>query len=100
MSRHTNAIALIAALALAASVAHAQTAQEIVSAADKVRNADQSSRSMLRLTEYIGGRENTHSGMVLFSKQDSAGGFPNPLAERDPPPHARERGGPHGAPFW
>src|SRR5215468_8700757 len=54
------------------AVAHAQTAQEIVAATDKVRNPDKPFRSTLRLTEYVGGKERDHDSLVLYSKQDEA----------------------------
>ena len=67
----------IAILALALSlcvtaVAHAQTAQEIVAATDKVRNPDKPFRSTLRLTEYVGGKERDHDSLILYSKEDGA----------------------------
>lgn len=64
---------VIPALGLAlllAAAAHAQTAEEIVAATDKVRNPAQPFRTTLRLTEYIGGRERSHDSMVVFSKED------------------------------
>ena len=67
----------IAILAFALSlcvgaVAHAQTAQEIVAATDKVRNPDKPFRSTLRLTEYVGGHERDHDSLILYSKEDGA----------------------------
>jgi len=60
------------ALALCvAAAAHAQTAQEIVAASDKVRNPPQPFRMSLRLTEYVGGQERNHDSLVVFSKEDS-----------------------------
>lgn len=53
-------------------IAHAQSAQEIVAATDKVRNPAQPFRTTLRLTEYVGGRERDHDSMVVFSKEDPA----------------------------
>jgi outer membrane lipoprotein-sorting protein len=53
-------------------VAHAQTAQEIVTATDKVRNPVQPFRTTLRLTEYVGGQERNHDSLVVFSKEDPA----------------------------
>jgi hypothetical protein len=53
-------------------VAHAQTAQEIVAATDKVRNPGQPFRTTLRLTEYVGGHERDHDSLVVFSKEDTA----------------------------
>ena len=54
------------------AVAHAQTAQEIVAATDKVRNPDKPFRSTLRLTEYVGGKERDHDSLILYSKEDGA----------------------------
>jgi outer membrane lipoprotein-sorting protein len=71
--RAMNGPAKIALLALAlacASATHAQTAQEIVSGTDKVRNPGQPFRSTLTLTEYVGGRERGHDTFALFSKED------------------------------
>ncbi|HVH83273.1 MAG TPA: hypothetical protein VM713_03050, partial [Steroidobacteraceae bacterium] len=67
------AVPLALALFLAAT-AHAQTAEEIVAATDKVRNPAQPFRSTLRLTEYVGGQERSHDSLVLFSKEDRATG--------------------------
>lgn len=67
------ALPLALALFLAAT-AHAQTAEEIVAATDKVRNPAQPFRSTLRLTEYVGGQERSHDSLVLFSKEDRATG--------------------------
>ena len=65
---------LIVALAVG-EIAHAQaaqapTAQEIVTATDKVRNPTQPFRMTLRLTEFVGGQERNHDSLVVFSKQD------------------------------
>ena len=100
MFKRTGYLAVVAALALAASVAHAQTAQEIIAGADKVRNTTQPSRSMLKLTEYVAGRENSHSGMVLFAKADSAGRFRNLLEYVDPPRDSGKRVLLDGRSFW
>ena len=53
-------------------VAHAQTAQEIVAATDRVRNPSQPFRTTLRLTEYVHGQERNHDSMVVFAKEDPA----------------------------
>jgi hypothetical protein len=50
--------------------AHAQSAQEIVAATDKVRNPAEPFRTTLRLTEYVGGQERNHDTLVVFSKED------------------------------
>lgn len=67
------ALPLSLALFLGAAV-HAQTAEEIVAATDRVRNPAQPFRSTLRLTEYVGGQERSHDSLVLFSKEDRATG--------------------------
>lgn len=53
-------------------VAYAQTAQEIVTATDEVRNPGRPFRTTLRLTEYVGGRERNHDSLTVFSKEDPA----------------------------
>jgi outer membrane lipoprotein-sorting protein len=78
----------------------AQSAHEIVAAADKVRNAEQSSRSTLVLTEYVSGQERSHSAFVLFSKEDSAGNFRNLLQYVEPPRDAGKRVLLDGRSFW
>jgi outer membrane lipoprotein-sorting protein len=61
------------ALALLVSgAALAQTAQEIVTATDRVRNPSKPFRSVLTLTEYVGGKERDHDMLALFSKEDTA----------------------------
>jgi outer membrane lipoprotein-sorting protein len=71
MKNWMRALPLAVALC-AGEVAHAQTAQEIVVATDKVRNPAQPFRTTLRLTEYVGGQERNHDSMVVFSKEDPA----------------------------
>ena len=83
-----------------ATSALAQSAQEIVAAADKVRNAEQSSRSTLVLTEYVSGQERSHSTFVLFSKEDSAGNFRNLLQYVEPPRDAGKRVLLDGRSYW
>jgi outer membrane lipoprotein-sorting protein len=92
MSSHSKflvATAFAISLVLEAVSAFAQSAQEMVAAADKVRNADQPFRSTLALTEYVSGQERSHSTFVLFSKEDSAGHFRNLLQYTEP---ARDSG--------
>jgi outer membrane lipoprotein-sorting protein len=62
----------LAALLIASAAAHAQTATEIVAAADQVRNPHAPFRSTIRFTEYIQGREHEHDTLVVFSKEDAA----------------------------
>jgi outer membrane lipoprotein-sorting protein len=69
--KHWMKLLPLAVLLCTGEVAHAQTAQEIVTATDKVRNPDQPFRTTLRLTEYVGGQERNHDSLVVFSKEDS-----------------------------
>jgi len=91
---------LFSLLTMYAASALAQSAQEIVAAADKVRNAEQSSRSTLVLTEYVSGQERSHSTFVLFSKEDSAGNFRNLLQYVEPPRDAGKRVLLDGRSYW
>jgi outer membrane lipoprotein-sorting protein len=68
--KHWIVILPLAAALCGAEAAHAQTAQEIVTATDKVRNPGQPFRTSLRLTEYIGGQERNHDSLIVFSKED------------------------------
>jgi len=89
------------ALALAASTsALAQTAQEIVTATDKVRNASEPFRSTLTLTEFVSGQERAHSTFVLFSRQDAGGRFRNLLQYTEPARDAGKRVLLDGKSFW
>jgi len=68
-----GSIAAWFALALPfATAVHAQTAQEIVSATDKVRNPREPFRVTLKLTEFVAGKERDHDGLTVFSKEDPA----------------------------
>ena len=71
MKHRMRLLSLAAALCLS-GLAHAQTAQEIVAATDKVRNPGQPFRTTFRLTEYVGGQERNHDSLVVFSKEDPA----------------------------
>jgi outer membrane lipoprotein-sorting protein len=70
--KHSLAILPLAVSLCLGAVAHAQTAQEIVAATDKVRNPGQPFRTTLRLTEYVAGQERDHDSLVVFSKEDPA----------------------------
>lgn len=95
------AFAALAALPAAhAPAALAQSAQEIVAAADKVRNPGQPFRSTLTLTEYVSGRERSHTAFVLFSKENGAGRFRNLLQYVEPPRDAGKRVLLDGRSFW
>ncbi len=63
--------AIIAAILLTAVSAHAQTAHDIVAAADKVRNPGQPFRSTDTLTEYVAGQARNQDVLVVFSKEDA-----------------------------
>ena len=78
----------------------AQSAQEIVAAADKIRNPEQPFRTTLTLTEYVSGQERSHSGFVLFSKEDGTGHFRNLLQYVEPPRDAGKRVLLDGRSFW
>ncbi len=69
MKQPNRTVALLMALLLGGA-AYAQTAQEIVAAADKVRNPGQPFRTTLSLTEYVGGKERDHDTLAVFSKED------------------------------
>jgi outer membrane lipoprotein-sorting protein len=66
-------VCLFAAILLAAAgAAHAQTAQEIVAGADKVRNPGQPFRATDTLTEYVAGKAREQDVLVVFAKEDPA----------------------------
>jgi outer membrane lipoprotein-sorting protein len=104
MFRHSMKFALAATfaalLAVHTALAVAQSAQEIVAAADKVRNADQPFRSTLTLTEYVSGQERSHSTFVLFAKEDAARHFRNLLEYVEPARDAGKRVLLDGRSFW
>lgn len=102
MSRHLKMILVGFALAFAMNVhsAAAQTAQEIVTASDRVRNPTESFRSTLVLTEYVGGQERSHSAFVLFSKADASARFANLLEYIEPPRDSGKRVLLDGRSFW
>ncbi len=93
-------LAFAAWLVAFATSALAQTAQEIVSATDKVRNAEQPFRSTLTLTEYVRGEERSKSAFVLFSKEDASHRFRNLLQYTEPPRDAGKRVLLDGRSFW
>ena len=70
--KHASTILSLTLALLLGATAHAQTAEEIVAATDKVRNPAQPFRATLRLTEYVGGQERSHDSLVVFSKEDRA----------------------------
>ena len=96
----SGVMALMLALVVNAHPAAAQTAQEIVTAADRVRNPTHAFRSTLVLTEYVSGQERSHSGFVLLSKPDAAARFRNLLEYVEPPRDAGKRVLLDGRSFW
>jgi outer membrane lipoprotein-sorting protein len=64
-------LAVVALVWLSAAAA-AQTPQDIVAAADKVRNPGQPFRSTDLLTEYVSGKAKNQNQLVVFSKEDPA----------------------------
>ncbi|HET6970923.1 MAG TPA: hypothetical protein VFH92_07355, partial [Phenylobacterium sp.] len=64
--------AAVSAVALVAPPAQAQTATEIVAAADKVRNPGRPFRSTDTLTEYVNGQPKNQNVVVVLAKEDPA----------------------------
>ncbi|HZZ91215.1 MAG TPA: outer membrane lipoprotein-sorting protein [Usitatibacter sp.] len=93
-------IALFAWVAAQGVPALAQDAQDIVAKADAVRNPHEPFRSTLTLTEYVGGRERSHSRFALFSKEDPSRHFRNLLEYVEPPQDAGKRVLLDGRSFW
>ena len=71
MRLRTQLVTFALALLLGGA-AFAQTAQEIVTATDRVRNPAKPFRTVLTLTEYVAGKERDHDVLALFSKEDEA----------------------------
>src|SRR5256885_7834932 len=69
MNLAARIVTLALTLLLGAAV-HAQSAQEIVTATDKVRNPGRPFRTTLTLTEYVAGKERDHDTLAVFSKED------------------------------
>jgi hypothetical protein len=63
---------LLFALTAFGSAALAQTPQQVVAGADKVRNPGQPFRSVDTLTEYVGGRPRDQDQLVIYAKEDPA----------------------------
>jgi outer membrane lipoprotein-sorting protein len=69
-----------------ASLAKAQTAQEIIAASDKVRNPGEPFRLTNTLTEYVSGKARDQNVLVVFSKEDkTTGQFRNLVRYSEPP---------------
>lgn len=80
--------ACLAGLAMAVS-AWAQNPQEILAAADAVRNPGQSFHLVNTLTEYVGGRVNSTVVLSVYSKQTPSREYATLVRYTDPP---RDRG--------
>src|SRR5215472_15694869 len=65
-----RAALILAALVAVAGPAHAQTAQEIIAASDKVRNPGEPFRSTNTLTEFIAGKPRDQNVLVVYAKED------------------------------
>ncbi len=66
--------------------AWAQSAQDIIAAADKVRNPGEPFRSTTTLTEYVRGKPKDSTTLVVYSKEDKASGqFRNLVRYVEPP---------------
>ena len=68
--RACNLVLLLLLALFAAVPAIAQTPQQIVAAADKVRNPGQPFRSTDTLTEYVSGRPRDTDQLVVYAKED------------------------------
>jgi outer membrane lipoprotein-sorting protein len=78
-------LALVVLLVFAGA-AHAQSARDIIAAADKVRNPGDPFRTTTTLTEYIRGQPKDSTVLVVYSKEDKASGqFRNLVRYVEPP---------------
>ena len=77
---------LLAACTLAAHPSAAQTAQELVAAADRVRNPDQPFRLTDTLVEYIGGKPHDRVVLIIYAKEVAATRQFNNLVRYAEPP--------------
>ena len=72
MKKSLLAACALAAALLAGQPAWAETAGEIVAAADKVRNPGKPFRSTTTLTEYVDGKPRSQNVLEVYSKEDPA----------------------------
>jgi outer membrane lipoprotein-sorting protein len=87
MTAPTRFLALVAlALVSCPGAAQAQEAQEIIAAADKVRNPGQPFRVTSTLTEYVSGAARNSSALVVYAKVDPASGQFRDLVRYVEPP--------------
>jgi outer membrane lipoprotein-sorting protein len=94
-TRRQLCAALLAAAALLtgpARAADAPEARQIIAATDRVRNPHEPFRVTVTLTEYVGGSERNHDGLVVFSKEDpGTGQFRNLIQYVEPPRDAGKK---------
>jgi outer membrane lipoprotein-sorting protein len=95
-------LAIIPALVLlSASQAHAQSAQEIIAGADKVRNPSDPFRTTTTLTEYASGAARAGSVIVVYAKVDKISGqFRDLVRYVDPPRDAGKMALLDGTVLW
>jgi outer membrane lipoprotein-sorting protein len=95
-------VPLVIALVLAAAgIAQAQTAQEIIAAADKVRNPGQPFRSTNTLIEYVAGKERDRDVLIVYAKEDAkTHQFRNLVRYVEPPRDAGKMVLLDGRTFW
>jgi outer membrane lipoprotein-sorting protein len=82
---------LLLLLALALPAAAAPSAQEIVAAADAVRNPGQPFRLIDTLVEYRGGQPQNRMVLVVYSKEEKTGGQYRTLVRFLEPPRDQEK---------
>jgi outer membrane lipoprotein-sorting protein len=81
----TILLAIVISIALATG-SWAQSARDIIAAADKVRNPAEPFRSTTTLTEYVRGQPKDSTTLVVYSKEDKASGqFRNLVRYVEPP---------------
>jgi hypothetical protein len=101
LMRRAQALLLALVFTLGAGAAWAQSAQEIIAAADKVRNPSQPFRVTNRLTEYVSGAVRGTTGLVVYSKVDPASGqFRDLVRYVDPPRDAGKMALLDGTVLW
>lgn len=82
----TKASLIVVAFFGFCALAHAQTAQEIIAATDKVRNPGRPFRSSSLLTEYVGGKPRDQNSLTVYSKLDpGTGQYRNIIRIAEPP---------------
>jgi outer membrane lipoprotein-sorting protein len=79
-------LVLACALAGMPTLAHAQSAQDIIAAADKIRNPSQPFRLTSTLVEFVGGKPRAQDVLFVFAKEDPVSHrFRNLVRYVDPP---------------